>query len=303
MNVNSYFKRVKENRSIGLFNRFYVLHKTLITWARIFIACSCFIARPRTRLSSELSWRIGTSSWSILDSSTTGYWAITPVIPIGPITVNWITQPLNKVNSQLSKIILYTKTKAIWFYERKNRILLGQGLSLHILVSSLSPGHGFPPKAAGGLVQVRVLVCSLPPHVTGQSLQSSQSDQLPSTAKMVLYQSKSTTWKELQTTSKMDKISWEKLLGHGSSLHGLVSSLSPGHSSPPNAAGGLVQVLDRFCTPPPQVTGQSLQSFQSAQLPSTAIRSADQLHQQDGRDAVHQDCIYFGPCVSLAKKE
>ena len=59
------------------------------------------------------------------------------------------------------------------------------------------------------------------------------------------------------------------LLGQGSSLHALVSSLSPGHDSPPKAGGGLVQVLDLFCTPPPQVTGQLLQSFQSDQLPST----------------------------------
>ena len=59
------------------------------------------------------------------------------------------------------------------------------------------------------------------------------------------------------------------LLGQGSSLQVLVSSLSPGHDSPPKAGGGLVQVLDLFCTPPPHVTGQSLQSFQSDQLPST----------------------------------
>ena len=60
------------------------------------------------------------------------------------------------------------------------------------------------------------------------------------------------------------------LPGQGASLQALVSSLSPGHDSPPNAGGGLVQVLDRFCTPPPQVTGQSLQTLQSDQLPSTA---------------------------------
>ena len=60
------------------------------------------------------------------------------------------------------------------------------------------------------------------------------------------------------------------LPGQGASLQALVSSLSPGHNSPPNAGGGLVQVLDRFCTPPPQVTGQSLQPLQSDQLPSSA---------------------------------
>lgn len=59
------------------------------------------------------------------------------------------------------------------------------------------------------------------------------------------------------------------LLGQGSSLHALVSSPSPVHDSPPKAGGGLVQVLDLFCTPPPQVTEQLLQSFQLDQLPST----------------------------------
>lgn len=52
-------------------------------------------------------------------------------------------------------------------------------------------------------------------------------------------------------------------------MHGLVSSPSPGHFSPPKAGGGSVQVRVRFCSPPPHVTGQSLQSFQSDQLPST----------------------------------
>ena len=55
------------------------------------------------------------------------------------------------------------------------------------------------------------------------------------------------------------------LPGQGASLQALVSSLSPGHDSPPNAGGGLVQVLDRFCTPPPQVTVQLLQPLQPDQ--------------------------------------
>ena len=59
------------------------------------------------------------------------------------------------------------------------------------------------------------------------------------------------------------------LFGQGSSLHALVSSLSPGHDSPPNAGGRLVQVLDLFWTPPPHETGHSPHSFQSDQLPST----------------------------------
>lgn len=51
-------------------------------------------------------------------------------------------------------------------------------------------------------------------------------------------------------------------------MHSLDSTLAPGQSSPPNVGGGLVQVLDRFCTPPPHVTGQSSQGNQSAQLPA-----------------------------------
>ena len=63
----------------------------------------------------------------------------------------------------------------------------------------------------------------------------------------------------------------QKLLGQGSSLQDLDSSLSPGHGLPSNCGGGLVHVLDLSCTPPPHVTGQSLQSFQSDQYPSTEL--------------------------------
>ena len=70
------------------------------------------------------------------------------------------------------------------------------------------------------------------------------------------------------------------LLGQGSSLQALLSSLSPGHDSPPKDGGGLVQVLDLFWTPPPHVTGQSLQSFHSDQLPSTAKRILNEIEFQ-----------------------
>ena len=59
-----------------------------------------------------------------------------------------------------------------------------------------------------------------------------------------------------------------------------VSSLSPEHDSPPKAGGRLVHVLDLFCTPPPHVTAQSLQSFQSDQLPSTAKRIFNEIEVQ-----------------------
>ena len=60
------------------------------TWTRVFIAHSCFITLPRAWLSSELSGGIGTGSRSILYSATACDWAITPVLPVGPIAINWI---------------------------------------------------------------------------------------------------------------------------------------------------------------------------------------------------------------------
>ena len=64
-------------------------------------------------------------------------------------------------------------------------------------------------------------------------------------------------------------------------MHALVSSPSPVHDSPPKAGGGLVQVLDLFCTPPPQVTGQLLHSFQTDQLPSTEKSIRDKRPSQE----------------------
>lgn len=59
--------------------------------------------------------------------------------------------------------------------------LPGHGSSLHGRLSSPTPGHDCPPKAGEGLVQVRLLVSSPPPQVTGQEDQGSHSDQFPST--------------------------------------------------------------------------------------------------------------------------
>ena len=142
---------------------------------------------------------------------------------------------------------------------------------MHGLVSSPSPGHFSPPKAGGGSVQVRVRFCSPPPYVTGQSLQSFQSNQLPSTR----YNISKRFLKEIHgyeavSEFKKKQKKQQYLLRQGASLHGLVSSLSPGHFSPPNAGGGLVQVRVRLSSPPPQVTGQALHSFQSDQLLSTS---------------------------------
>ena len=137
---------------------------------------------------------------------------------------------------------------------------------MQALVSSLSPGHGFPPNAGGGLVHVLDRLCSPPAHITGQSLQPFQSDQLPSTATTILHQlhqhCKSYSRSRSDTDHyEIDKISKENtLLGQGASLQALVSPLTPGHGFPSNAGGGLVHVLDRLCSPPPPV-GLSAKRF------------------------------------------
>ena len=105
---------------------------------------------------------------------------------------------------------------------------------MHGLVSSPSPGYFSPPKAGGGSVQVRVRFCSPPPYVTGQSLQSFQSNQLPSTR----YNISKRFLKEIHgyeavSEFKKKQKKQQYLLRQGASLHGLVSSLSPGHFSPP----------------------------------------------------------------------
>lgn len=61
------------------------------------------------------------------------------------------------------------------------------------------------------------------------------------------------------------------LPGHGSSLHDRVCSLAPVHCAPPKAGGGLVQVRERPCTPPPHVLVQTLQLLQTVHLPSTKV--------------------------------
>ena len=62
--------------------------------------------------------------------------------------------------------------------------------------------------------------------------------------------------------------------GQGSSLHGRVSKPSPRQSFPPCAGEGLVQVLTRFCIPPPHLTGHISQGFQPDQPPSTEQEEA-----------------------------
>ena len=169
----------------------------------------------------------------------------------------------------------YSRSRSDTGHYEKDRIskentLLGQGASLQALVSPLAPGHGFPPNAGGGLVHVLDRLCSPPPQVKGQLLQPSQTDQLPSTETTILHQfhQHCKSYSRQGLTQAITKLTISKentLLGQGASLQALVSSLSPGHGFPPNAGGGSVHVLDRFSTPPPQVTGQLLQALQPDQ--------------------------------------
>lgn len=144
---------------------------------------------------------------------------------------------------------------------------------MHGLVSSPSPGHFSPPKAGGGSVQVRVRFCSPPPHVTGQSLESFQSDQLPSTryniSKRFLkeihgYEALSEFKKKTKETTiftwARSFVTWPRFFAFPRTL------LPP---LPPKAGGGLAQVRVRLSSPPPQ----ALHSFQSDQLPSTSNES------------------------------
>ena len=61
--------------------------------------------------------------------------------------------------------------------------------------------------------------------------------------------------------------------GQGLELHFSVSSLAPGHSNPPLAGEGLVQVLERLRLPPPHVTPQEPQSLHSLHEPLTKKES------------------------------
>ena len=58
------------------------------TWTRVFIACFCLVTFSRAWLPSKSGGGIGAGSGSILYSATTCDWAITPVLPVGPITIN-----------------------------------------------------------------------------------------------------------------------------------------------------------------------------------------------------------------------
>lgn len=57
--------------------------------------------------------------------------------------------------------------------------------------------------------------------------------------------------------------------GHGKSLQGWTSSLSPTQSAPSNFGGGFVQLLDRLLVPPPQDTLHRVNAPNGVQFAST----------------------------------
>ena len=69
-------------------------------------------------------------------------------------------------------------------------------------------------------------------------------------------------------STKIKLVKWLlELPGHGVTLHFLLLLLVPRHGRPPLAGRGLLQVLQRFCIPPPQVLLQSSHTPQQLHLP------------------------------------
>ena len=95
---------------------------------------------------------------------------------------------------------------------------------------------------------------------------------------------------ELQVTLNIS-VSGKDLPGQGFSLHERVIKPSPWQSSPPWAGDGLVQVLLRLWTPPPQVTWQVLQGFQLAQPPSTLFCQVAKKRKINHSDLSLQSCF------------
>lgn len=144
-----------------------------------------FGALPLTGTNLKRVMPIRSVQWrSLTDNNVSFYWFLTlfPFDAIGQIGVKflWFVSYIAQNHRNYIHLSSINWKQHILF----GNLVPGQGSSLQERVSSLSPGHEFPPNCGGGLVQVLDLSCTPPPHVTGQSLQSSQSDQFPSTVKM-----------------------------------------------------------------------------------------------------------------------
>ena len=55
---------------------------------------------------------------------------------------------------QVERVLIRQENHSDMYVIVRRKVLLGQGSSLQDLVSSLFPGHGFPPNCGGGLVHV-----------------------------------------------------------------------------------------------------------------------------------------------------
>lgn len=115
--------------------------------------------------------------------------------------------------------------------------LIGAGHAWLLQDCEVVPEHAAPPLAGAGAVQVRVWIP--PPHATEHAPQPLQPP-LTTAAQAVV-------------------------------LQVCVRTAGPEQVVPPPEGGGLVQLRELVCVPPPQLTEHALQALQPVQPPFTAI--------------------------------
>lgn len=158
----------------------------------------------------------------------------------------------------------------------------GQGLMLHMMVSTACPSHGRPPCWADGLLQVLVLVWLPCPQLLVHSSQKLHSDQWPSTAGRWNHY----TTRKIQMASTNPRGSPKvgnrslsllntrrSIPGHNFFWQCRVSESDPWHGLPPLAGSGLLHSRLLFWTPFPHVTLQGLQADHSEKPPCTANKT------------------------------
>lgn len=147
----------------------------------------------------------------------------------------------------------------------------GQGLMLHMIISTAFPSHGRPPYWADGLLQVLVLVWLPRPQLLVHSSQGLHSDQLPSTIqRWNITLSDTLQFKALTLRQSIVReqrwisvehvpICWLKSIpGHSLRWQFCISESDPWQGFPPLAGKGLLQRRLLFWMPFPQVTLQAL---------------------------------------------
>ena len=146
-----------------------------LTRARLGITRLSLLVVPKALRATMSRRGIGANPTSRLFSATTRLAALAPVPKLTPATVDW---------KKVFPSIVTSSPRSISLMVERNILRLpGQGWELHGWVSLSSPGHCAPPWAGGGLVQVRLLDCSPPPHGLLHSPQSPNPLQPPSTEK------------------------------------------------------------------------------------------------------------------------